>query len=66
MSVFVGRADVLDEARHLAVAGFALCAEPNKLTGEHSAQFGLASAPIAPQIVQTMRGPNDGTGTSSP
>jgi hypothetical protein len=30
-----------------------------------SCQFGLTSAPIAPHTVQTMRGPNDGTVTSS-
>jgi hypothetical protein len=28
-------------------------------------QFGRASAPIAPQTMQTMRGPNDGTTRSS-
>jgi hypothetical protein len=30
-----------------------------------SCQFGRASAPMMPQPVQTMRGPKDGTGTSS-
>jgi hypothetical protein len=30
-----------------------------------SCQFGRASAPMMPQRVHTMRGPNDGTGTSS-
>jgi hypothetical protein len=30
-----------------------------------SCQFGRESAPMMPQRVQTMRGPNDGTGTSS-
>jgi hypothetical protein len=30
-----------------------------------SRQFGRASAPMIPQRVHTMRGPNDGTGTSS-
>jgi hypothetical protein len=29
-----------------------------------SRQFGLTSAPIIPQLVHTMRGPNDGTVTS--
>ena len=28
-----------------------------------SAQFGRASAPMIPQLVHTMRGPKDGTGT---
>ncbi|MGB8307871.1 MAG: hypothetical protein WCE36_28985 [Pseudolabrys sp.] len=32
---------------------------------ERSFQFGRASAPIAPQIVQTMRGPKEGTVTPS-
>jgi len=30
-----------------------------------SRQFGRTSAPMIPQLVQTMRGPNAGTGTSS-
>ena len=30
-----------------------------------SFQLGLASAPIAPQTVQTIRGPKDGTARSS-
>jgi hypothetical protein len=30
-----------------------------------SRQFGRASAPMIPQRVHTMRGPNDGTGMSS-
>ena len=34
---------------------------PNKLAGARSFQLGRASAPIAPQIVETKRGPNDGT-----
>jgi hypothetical protein len=38
---------------------------PNKHDTERSFQFGLASAPIAPHAVQTMRGPNVGIGTSS-
>jgi hypothetical protein len=29
-----------------------------------SRQFGRASAPMMPQFVHTMRGPNDGTGMS--
>jgi hypothetical protein len=31
-----------------------------------SSQFGLASAPIAPQAVQTMRGPHDAPDFSAP
>jgi len=38
---------------------------PNKLAGARSFQFGRASAPIAPQTVQTIRGQNDGTVRSS-
>jgi hypothetical protein len=34
--------------------------DPNKFAGARSFQFGLASAPIAPQTVQTMRGLKDG------
>jgi hypothetical protein len=37
---------------------------PNKLTGARSFQFGRTSAPIAPQAVQAMRGPKEGTVTS--
>jgi hypothetical protein len=40
-------------------------AGPNRLPGARSFQFGLASAPIASQTVQTIRGPNEGTATSS-
>jgi hypothetical protein len=38
---------------------------PNKLGGARSFQFGLTSAPIAPQTVHTMCDPNAGTGASS-
>jgi hypothetical protein len=37
----------------------ASAAQPRRLTR----QFGRASAPIMPQRVHTIRGPNDGTGT---
>jgi len=38
---------------------------PYKLAGARSFQLGRASAPIAPHTVQTMRGQNDGTVSSS-
>jgi hypothetical protein len=38
---------------------------PNKLRGARSFQLGRASTPIAPHTVHTMRGPKNGTTTSS-
>jgi hypothetical protein len=38
---------------------------PKRQAVARSFQFGRASAPIAPHTVQTMRGPKDGTVTSS-
>jgi hypothetical protein len=38
---------------------------PYRQSCARSFQFGRASAPIAPQIVQTMRGPKEGTVTPS-
>jgi hypothetical protein len=47
------------------LAGLFSALQPNKLGGALSFQFSLASAPIAPHAVHTMRGPNAGAGASS-
>ena len=44
---------------------FMMAVGPNRQADARSFQFGLTSPPIAPQTVQTMRGPKDGTTTSS-
>jgi hypothetical protein len=54
-----------DDARQKAVHQIFQDGLPDKLCGDLSFQFGLASASTAPQTVQTMRGPNDGTTKSS-
>jgi hypothetical protein len=49
------KADIYGNTPLARVIGFCRCL---------SFQFGLASAPMAPHIVQTVRGPKVGTGTS--
>jgi hypothetical protein len=51
-------------AEPAAWRGHRHCTPVSVSRGGCSRQFGRASAPMIPQRVHTMRGPNDGTGTS--